>query len=192
MNPHYLVLAAHPDDEIIGCGITLQRDPQALVIVVTDGRKGTDETRPDLPPDQMARERRRESRAVLADLGVRDVHFLDQTEGEFHPSAALEMVRRITGDGQGLDAIYCHRLYDEHPDHRRVAVVGLMLAMDWNVRLWQFAVSYSRLPYRDPDWIIAASPAEVARKNSDLLRYRAQQHVTQRYLNKPEVFWKEW
>ena len=70
-----LVLAPHPDDDVLGAGGAIARmsdeGREVFVAVVTVGRP------PDYPPSYVARVRE-EARAAHADLGVRETFWLDQ------------------------------------------------------------------------------------------------------------------
>src|SRR5436190_24069407 len=65
-----LVLAPHPDDEVIGCGglvaLHLREGRKVRVVVATDGGQAGD-----------AATRQRESRAALASLGDAEIEFLN-------------------------------------------------------------------------------------------------------------------
>ena len=67
-----LVLAPHPDDEIIGCGALLKQWSDSgipiKVVVITDGAAG-------LPLGTDPAVRKAESRAGLVRLGIRDCEF---------------------------------------------------------------------------------------------------------------------
>ena len=83
---HLLVVAPHPDDEVIGCGgliaQTLARGGEVTVCVVSDGRASHPGSRA-YPPEKLVAKRRSESRGALAHLGVESdrVHFLDLPDG---------------------------------------------------------------------------------------------------------------
>jgi LmbE family N-acetylglucosaminyl deacetylase len=192
MNPQTLILAAHPDDELIGCGVILQRNPDTQVVIVTDGRMGGDKARPELEGDRLAKQREQESRTVLAGLGVSEVRFLRQAEFTFRPLAVLDELHRMIGDGAGLRSVFSHHLNDEHPDHVKVGTIALLLAQQWDLVLWQFSIAPLHPMPSPPDWIMETTAAERERKTNDLLRYRTQVHVTKDFRDDPERFWRGW
>lgn len=79
-----LLVAPHPDDEVLGAGGTLRKYVEAgetvNVVFVTDGRRGGhDRGRPDV----LAAVRQREAEASCASLGVTGVDFLNAPDGTF-------------------------------------------------------------------------------------------------------------
>lgn len=127
--PPVLVLAAHPDDEVIACGGMLAWHAQAghavTVVHVTDGAKGD-------PAGRYAdiREvRRREGREALARLGITDARSLGFVDGEV-PEAVSLLGERL----QELFAVLAPRtLYsffatESHRDHRAVALATVLAA----------------------------------------------------------------
>lgn len=118
-----LVFAAHPDDEVIGCGATIRRlahgGAAVTVVVATSGDTGRSRAFQDVA--DLPRLRRRESTAGQRSLGVRDAVFLD------HPTQALtndratfqqwvELIRRVRPD-----LVLSHGPWDKHRDHRTVS-----------------------------------------------------------------------
>ncbi|MDP2431210.1 MAG: PIG-L family deacetylase [Pseudomonadota bacterium] len=189
MTPQTLVLAAHPDDEVIGCGILLQRDSDAVVVVVTDGGLGADPARPELPQADLVVEREAESRAALARLGIPRVHFLGEPEWVFSPLAVLSRLRALFP--LPPRRLYAHAIEDEHPDHAKVGALALILAQEWGVELWQYPVA-PLYPLRPPDRVLQAGAEEQARKDAALLDYRTQRHVTRHFRGEPERYWRAW
>lgn len=115
-----LVLAAHPDDEAIGCGGALvlhhQQGDRIKVLFVTDGA-GFDEGN-----KRLVRVRRSEARQAARIIGVDELEFWDYPDG------------RLSSMGDGLDerlaallererpaVVYRPLAHDPHPDHRRLA-----------------------------------------------------------------------
>lgn len=105
-----LVIAPHPDDEILGCGGTMARladeGAEVVVAIVTTGRE------PAFPAELVAR-LRGEIAAAHEVIGTREVRFLDL------PAAALDTVA-----GSAINAAF-DRLIDEvRPDTVFVPFVG--------------------------------------------------------------------
>jgi LmbE family N-acetylglucosaminyl deacetylase/glycosyltransferase involved in cell wall biosynthesis len=117
-----LVLAPHPDDEVIGCGgmlaINAAEGRRIRVLVVTDGA-GAAESEPDL--ESYRRRRREESRRGLELIGIDDLHFLDLPDRRLLPhipqivSAIRDHIAEL-----GADLIVAPAPLDIHPDHRNV------------------------------------------------------------------------
>jgi LmbE family N-acetylglucosaminyl deacetylase len=121
-----LVVTAHPDDCEFGCGGTLAKwtgaGTVASLIVLTDGSKGSHDPEED---DVALRERREtEQRAASTVLGVGEVRFFRQVDGEL--AVTPELVLQLTAAIRELkpQVLLAHdpwRPYDLHPDH---AVAG--------------------------------------------------------------------
>lgn len=114
-----LVLAPHPDDEVIGCGGVLAQHVQAArltrVIVATDGAAAT-------PVDDVPAYRQRrqdESRAGLAVLGASDIRFLDHPDRGLSDSIADELRAELLDFRP--DLVLLPSLVEVHPDHRALA-----------------------------------------------------------------------
>ena len=89
----FLFVGPHPDDIEIGAGATaaaLAAGGKTIrFLICTDGRYGT-ANRPDIPPEEMAEIRKKESLAAAAELGVDSVRFLDLCDGGFYDPAELK------------------------------------------------------------------------------------------------------
>jgi LmbE family N-acetylglucosaminyl deacetylase len=125
-----LVIGAHPDDIDFGCSGTVARwtrqGRQVDYCLVTSGEKGFEE---DLPLEERIRIREEEQLAAARLLGVREVIFLREPDGEVAHTLALrgrivETIRRTRPE-----AVLCadpaeqkfDNFYRYHPDHRAVA-----------------------------------------------------------------------
>lgn len=120
-----VVFAAHPDDEVIGCGGTIRRlateGATVTVVIATTGDTGISPrfiAVPDLPGA-----RRAESTRSKDLLGVDDVIFLEhRTQALVNDRATFqEWVRVIRSFRPEL--VLCHGPDDKHRDHRVVSAL---------------------------------------------------------------------
>ena len=135
-----LVIAPHMDDEIIGCGGTLAkhvaRGGSVTVVFLTDGAAGgaaPDAAAPDRAAEPLTEVRKREARLALAVLGIRQLEFLEGTDGALSPTPELvDKLRAILRLGR-FDVCYLPFFLEAHPDHR-VASRILLDAADGEAR----------------------------------------------------------
>ncbi len=115
-----MVLAPHPDDDVIGCGGTLCKHRMAgddvSVIYLTDGARGRDHAAPPCP--ETAKERRREAERAAGVLGIRDLVFLEFTDGELSSGAETVTLLLRELERTSPQAVFLPFLQDSHPDHR--------------------------------------------------------------------------
>ncbi len=126
------VVAAHPDDDTIGCGGTIALVARAggavRVAYVSDGSRSHPGSR-RFPPARVAAMRAREARASLAILGVREVpvffELLDGSLGSLSVSTRTATVERLARDivAFGADMVFSPWRRDPHPDHMAVAAL---------------------------------------------------------------------
>jgi LmbE family N-acetylglucosaminyl deacetylase len=130
-----LAVGAHPDDIEFGCGATLARwaasGSEVVLLVLTDGSKGTWERDADVAA--LVEVRRAEQEAAARTLGAAGVEFLDLVDGELEAgraerAAVCEVIRRVQPD-----TVISHdpwKRYRLHPDHRRAGelVVDAIIA----------------------------------------------------------------
>lgn len=123
-----LIVAPHPDDEVIGAagliGRLRRRGVHVRVVIVSDGA-ASHPSSTQWPRERLVAERCRESRRALQRLGVSadGVTFLDLPDGRL--SACAPQVRdalgRVIARMRHLDLIVGPVPDDAHPDHRAVA-----------------------------------------------------------------------
>jgi LmbE family N-acetylglucosaminyl deacetylase len=117
-----LVIAAHPDDEVLGCGATIARHvaegARVAVLLMADGvgaRAPADRQR-ELTARQQA------ARRACSELGVSDVTMLGHPDNRMDQVALLDIIQdieRVVGRCQP-NIIYTHHAGDVNIDHRRV------------------------------------------------------------------------
>ena len=188
-----LVIAPHPDDETLGCAVSIMRKREAgtpvTVVIVSDG--AASDPAP-LPPAELIVLRKEEARRAVTRLGLRptDVRFLDVPDtkvGEHIDEVADRLVELINelAPEQLLIPISC----EGHPDHdatnvaareaaRRAGFTGQILEYGvWFWTHWPWTKGYGakdqadRRTLRDPlDRIREVRPLIVAAKG-----YRSRQ-----------------
>lgn len=143
-----LALAAHPDDESIGCGglLALLSDAGAEVHVcyATDGEATTGVG--DRSPEEVARLRRGEAERACAVLGTRPPRFLHLPDGGL-PARQGELdaaVRDLVGEVDP-DVVLAPWELDGHADHRAVHRAVPDGVLRWGYETW------TPLP---PTWIV--------------------------------------
>ncbi|MCI0784508.1 MAG: PIG-L family deacetylase, partial [Chloroflexi bacterium] len=79
-----LVISAHPDDSEFGAAGTVytwvQQGWEFYYVICTDGSKGSED--PDMTADVLVPLRQKEQRAAAAVLGVKEVFFLNNVDGD--------------------------------------------------------------------------------------------------------------
>ncbi|OQW95021.1 MAG: hypothetical protein BWK79_03810, partial [Beggiatoa sp. IS2] len=128
-----LMIAPHPDDETLGCGGTLallrQRGCQVKVIIVTDGSQG--DPCGYLMGESVVHCRQRESLAALQVLGIDDVIFLHEPDGNYRHTVTLaDRFQTILSD-YAADWLLLPSVLDYHRDH---AAISLSVLDVWQQR----------------------------------------------------------
>lgn len=133
-----LSIHAHPDDQEFTIGGTLakwaQLGTEIITVCITSGDAGSNERTPsDCTPAALARVREQEQRMACDVLGIKEVVFLNYTDGILTPTIELRreltrLIRKykpdavITGDPT---VRFYGNSYMNHPDHRVAADVAL-------------------------------------------------------------------
>jgi len=129
ITPPVLVLAAHPDDEVIGAGGMLAwhgRQGHAVTIVhVTDGAKGD----PAQRENDICAVRRREGTEALRRLGLPEPQHWDMPDGELpeHLDALTSRLRALFLQVQPR-TLYSFWFGEAHRDHRAVGLATAQAA----------------------------------------------------------------
>ncbi len=126
---------AHPDDPEFFCGGTIAlwcaAGTQITYLILTNGNKGSDD--PEMTPQKLAMTRREEQQAAATVLGVKEVIFFDEPDGELQPT--LDLRKRVVAEirRHKPEAIiapdptrYFHsNIYINHADHRAAGEVAI-------------------------------------------------------------------
>lgn len=104
------ILAPHADDETIGCGgLMALYGSQCDVVLLTDGAKGGDRSR----PDEVRQTREKEFAAVMDFFGIENYHFMHARDGELIES--YNLFRQL--DFSVYDYVIMPHRQDSHKDH---------------------------------------------------------------------------
>jgi N-acetylglucosamine malate deacetylase 2 len=189
-----LVLVAHPDDESIGMGITLQRLNRALVVFCTSGaplfppvwlRYGT--------PWHYGRVREREAVKAVQAAGSNAVEFLRFQDGRtYRDLAAIYLrVKRLVETFRP-QVIVTHALEGAHQDHDVCSFIGARVAERLALETWEIALYYKsastgqvvRNEFKD-EWttpeVVKASDYELVNKRKMLDAHQSQKHIIGRF-----------
>lgn len=175
----FVVVAPHPDDEVLGAGGLLQLRRPRVVVGVTGGEA----SHPDsdvLSPSAMAVRRRAERRAALHRLGAASVplHRLGHADGDVDPDLLRSQLRSLLRPG---DACVVTARFDGHPDHEACGRAAVAAARDAGATVWEYPVwTWHRTTPEDPEvpWhrarVLPLSSAQQDAKAHALQAFRSQ------------------
>ena len=123
MPQRVLVVAAHPDDEMLGVGGTMAQHvldgDSVSVLIMTDGVTARHN---ETEPQQVA------ARDACRTIGVADVHFANLPDQKLDALPLLEVIKPISALVNTLrpDTVYTHHRGDANQDHRAVFAATLV------------------------------------------------------------------
>jgi LmbE family N-acetylglucosaminyl deacetylase len=113
-----LVLAPHPDDEVIACGGTLCAFDDAGAttgcVFMTGGGAGN----PTIEAERLVRLREQEAAACAATLGIDRPHFLRLADRQVAPTPQAVAALQQHLEQEKPQAVFLPSFFDAHPDHR--------------------------------------------------------------------------
>jgi LmbE family N-acetylglucosaminyl deacetylase len=181
-----LVVAPHPDDETLGCGVTIMRKLDAgtpvKVAIATDGRRSSESK--VMSAEELVRVRRQEALEATGRLGLGpdDVVFLDFEDQGLADNLA-ELTERLAALVEGFrpEELLVASVLDHHPDHHAVgqAARRLLDAGTFDGRVAEYPMGFWRtMPWRGRPrgaartaWsFLSGSLSAVARLRPELVR----------------------
>ncbi len=135
-----VVVAPHPDDEVLACGLLLAHAAElgldVRVIAVTDGEAAY----PDRDPFALAAVRRQEQRSAIEAVGLSPdvVHRLALPDGAVHDHVAnvADAIRAHRGDRNQRTMLVAPSIHDWHPDHEACGRAARSVAAEWRGPFW--------------------------------------------------------
>lgn len=135
-NKRLLCVAAHPDDEVLGCGATVRKFVkdgwQAAVIILSSGISGRfhsdDQQLPQLQEQQQALAEQMKKAAEVC--GFSDVHAFDFPDNRMDTVSRMDLAHDIGAVMQDFqpDLVLTHHPGDYNWDHTRVFDAVMMAA----------------------------------------------------------------
>lgn len=133
-----VLVAPHPDDEVLALGGLLHRHARCDLLAVTDGEASHPDS-PAVTPDDLRRLRYLERVEALCLLGRGDlrVHRLDHPDGAVREDLLTRQIATRLEPGDVCLATWRH---DGHPDHEAVGRAAQAAAAQRGARLWEYPV----------------------------------------------------
>ena len=144
MNSNTLIIAPHPDDEILGCGGTIKKlsasGTRVVVLVATRGKK-------EMYSEERILNVRNEARKAHKILGVTETRFLDFPAPDLDRVSLAEISGAISEVIREYDiaTVYLPHYGDIHHDHRVIFQAGLVAARPVNGNPVKSIFSYETL-----------------------------------------------
>ena len=186
-----LIVVAHPDDEVIGCGILLQRLKDVTVTFLTDGapadryfweKFGSRTRYVELRAGETQCALSRLKYVRTTRLGVRD------QELAFHLDVAFEWLREAVSEADP-DSIITHAYEGGHPDHDCCSFLCSLVSHEFGIPVWEMPL-YSRaggklvrqhLPQGASTTCLSASDKEARCKAEMVAAYASQSDFLQTF-----------
>ena len=182
-----LVIAAHPDDEVLGCGGTIARHAdfgdQVHVLIVAEGSTSRQQKRDRSQVGDELSALAKATQTAGSILGAAGVELLDLPDNRLDSLDRLDLIKRIEEhvDRHQPQCVYVHHAGDVNVDHRRLheAVVTACRPTPGHVvrRLLSFEVASSTewqppgsAPAFQPNWFVDISN-QWERKREALAAY---------------------
>ena len=176
--PSVVVVAAHPDDEVLGAGgiiaLLARAGRRIRLVAVTDGEA----SHPGADPRRLTACRRRESRAALSQLGASSIEVVRLGLSDTGLAAAEdELAARLAVECRGFAVCLATWSHDEHADHEaagRAARRAHGNVLHFPIWMWHWAGPGSaEVPWHQA-LTVALPPDVVTRKAAAIGEFTSQ------------------
>ena len=185
-----LIVAAHPDDEVLGCGGTIARHAdegdQVQVLIMAEGATSRLQHRDRIQAGEELSALAQSAQRAGSILGAAGVELLDLPDNRLDSLDRLDLIKRLEEriDHHQPQVVYVHHAGDVNVDHRRLheAVVTACRPTPGHPvrRLLSFEVASSSewqppssAPAFQPNWFVDIS-LQWQRKREALLAYASE------------------
>ncbi len=139
-----VIVAPHPDDEVLGCGGLIHdavaAGREVCVVALTDGERAYPEEAA-WPPARLAQARRAELRDALAALGAGDVEVWHLALGDGALAGRhADMVRALAARCTVRDVLCVTWARDGHPDHEAASAAARDVARQRGLPLFEYPI----------------------------------------------------
>lgn len=123
-NKIILIVAAHPDDEILGCGATVARyieeGYKAYTLILGEGKTSRDKVRDRSKREREIVELHSEIQRANKIIGIQDIYIYDFPDNRFDTVAFLDIVKVVDEIKNKIKPgiIFTHYKHDLNIDHR--------------------------------------------------------------------------
>lgn len=190
MSKSVLVVAAHPDDEVLGCGGTIaahaDNGDQVYVLIVAEGATSRHQLRDRNKVIHELSSLERAAHEAGTILGVHGVELMDLPDNRLDSLDRLDLIKQIEKRValHQPQVVYVHHAGDVNVDHRRLheAVITACRPTPFQTvrRLLSFEVPSSTewqppgsAPFFQPNWFVDIS-AQWSRKRDALEAYASE------------------
>jgi len=148
-----LVIAAHPDDEALGCGGTIARltseGNYVYTLILCEGLTSRDTSRDRNKREEEIRELKKQAEEANKILGVKKVYTFDFPDNRFDTVPLLDIVKTIEKIKEDIkpDIVFTHHYGDLNIDHQitfRAAMTAFRPTKDESVKeIYSFEIPSS-------------------------------------------------
>ena len=166
-----LVIAAHPDDEVLGCGGTIARLTSegncVYTLILGEGVTSRDRKRDLAKRENEIAELKKQAENANRILGVKKVYTFDFPDNRFDSVPLLDIIKTIeeTKDGFKPDIVFTHHIGDLNIDHQitfKAVMTAFRPTIDESVKeIYSFEIPSSTewngpssLTYFMPDYFV--------------------------------------
>lgn len=160
-----LIIAAHPDDEVLGCGATISKylriGVQFMVLFVAEGSSCRYKNPLSSESYAAISERRTMATNALSILGVKEYCFKDLPCGRLDQEPIIEINKIIESAIRDFnpDTVFTHSAVDANNDHRIVSRATMMATRPGSFNCVQRLLSYEVLSSTEWSFSESFSPS---------------------------------